>query len=201
MTQSLLTDFEQWWAIRITLDDVDLDKTYKLFDHYSKFIVSEEGGTDATKLHHHILLESDDTADQIKERIRVVYPLAKGNKAIYTKPSRDKRQLAKYTVKEGNYKYKGFTEQFITETFKCSKAKTDLRKQVTDNEDELILHKIEFNKFVENYINIKVKHDQPLYSNHIKAYCLKVGIRSGHYLARHYQESLVQQMDNEFRTM
>lgn len=187
----ILENLESWWAIRITVDDLDLEKTYNLFNYSSKFIVSEEGDGDNTRIHQHILLVTDETSDKIKERIREVYPTAKGNKCIYLKPSKDKRQLAKYTVKEGNYKYKGFTEEYILNTFKCSKAKTDLKKDIHKLEDDYVLGNIRSHEFLEKFIELKVKHDQPLYTNHIKAYMMKMMIRSGNATAHNYSEGLL----------
>lgn len=194
----LIEELESWWAIRITVDELDLNKTYDLFNSYDKFIVSEEGDGDNTRLHHHILLVTTENAEQIKERIRVVYPTAKGNKSIYTRPSRDKRQLAKYTIKEGNYKYKGFSETYIQNTFKCAIAKTDLKKDITKLEDQLILGEIGFTLFLEKYVDLKVKHDQPLYTNHIKAYGMKMAVRSGVMSSRDYSVSLFNIIQNEF---
>lgn len=189
--------FEAWWAIRITVEELDLEKTFKLFSYAQKFIVSEEGDGDNTRIHHHILLVTDETSDQIKVRIREVYPTAKGNKSIYTKPSRDKRQLAKYTVKEGNYKYKGFTEKYIQDTFKCSKAKTDLKKDIDKLEEDYILDKIGSLVFLEKYIELKVKHDQPLYTNHIKAYMMKMMIKSHHASSKAYADGMLFQISQE----
>lgn len=173
-------NLESWWAIRITTEVLELSKSYAIFDEFSdKFIISQEGGTDSTKLHQHVLLVTDQTDVFIKEQIRLVYPDAKTNKGIYCRPSRDKRQLAKYTVKEGEYLYKGFTTKYISDTFKTSIAKTDLKKEVTNNEDRYILGEITTEQFIEKYIEIKVKHDQNLYMNHIQAYITKLMVRQG----------------------
>lgn len=192
-----LQNFESWWAIRITVDDLDLEKTYKLFNHYDKFIVSEEGDGLNTRLHHHIILVTTESSDQIKDKIREVYPDAKGNKCIYCKPSRDKRQLAKYTVKEGNYKYKGFSDKFIEEAFLVSNPKTNLSTEINELEEQYILHKIESQEFLEKYILIKTKHNQPLYSNHIKSYMMKMMIKAGRASAGAYAEGMLYQISQE----
>lgn len=196
-----LTDlFEQheiWWAVRITVDELTLDKTCSLFDQYSKYIVSEEGDGFNTRIHHHILLVTQENAEDIKKKIRDVYPTATGNKCIYCKPCRDKRKLKKYTLKEGNYKYKGFDSQKISDAFKTSVKKTDLKAEVVFNEDQLILGKITFQKFVEKYVDIKVTHDQPLYQNHIEAYVTKVGIRANVLSKSDYSRNIVNRVQEK----
>lgn len=172
--EEYLRNMEVWWAIRLSsFDELDIELTKNMFQPYA-YIISEEGDGVTTKYHQHILLVWDTDTETIRQLIKSVYPNCIGNKCLYIKPSRDKRQLAKYTLKEGKYFYKGFTKQFIDDTFKCAKAKTDLKKEVTTNEDDFILNRIDFPKFIERYIDIKVRHDQPLYINHIEAYCTKM---------------------------
>lgn len=194
MTQTLLTDFEAWWAIRLTLDDLDLDKTFDIFGKSDKLIVSQEGDGLNTRIHHHILLVTNDSSDQIKTLIRQTYPEAKGNKCLYCKPSRDKSSLAKYTVKEGMYKYRGFSEKYIKDTFKCSVAKTDLKKDISKLEEQYILGEYDSEIFLQKYIELKVKHDQPLYTAHIKAYMMKMMIRSGNASAKSYGQNIMNEI-------
>lgn len=195
MRQSTLEEIGNWWAIRITTDNMTLERTASIFKDNDKYIISQEGDDDTTRLHHHVVLASDESSEDIKSKIRQVYPEAKGNKCIYVKPSRDKRQLAKYTLKEGNYIYKGFSEQFIKEHFRLAVAKTDLKKEITANEEIYILGIITTEQFVERYIDIKVKHDQPLYTNHIVAYVRKMMVRSGNLKSKNYAKDIIYQIE------
>jgi len=190
----MLAEAGTCWAIRLTDPELDLEKTFKLFSYAARYIVSEEGDGDSTKLHQHILLYTEETGDQIRERIREVYPILKGNKSVYIKPSRDKRQLAKYTVKEGQYKYKGFTPEYISETFKCSRAKTDLKKDISLLEEQFILHHIDSEEFLDRYVQLKVKHDQSLYTSHLTAYMRKMMVRNGTLSSKTYSESIIYQI-------
>lgn len=193
--QEMLQNLEQWYAIRLSsFDKLALDTTEKMFESY-KYIISEEGDGVTTKYHQHIILVCEHTTEQIREIIKKSYPDCVGNKCLYIKACKDKKQLAKYTLKEGKYVYKGFDPKFIEDTFKCSKQKTDLKKDITDNEDNLILGRITDVQFVEKYIRIKVAHDQPLYTNHIRAYVLKMLIKADKIGARAYACSIIDSFD------
>lgn len=182
--QECLNDLEVWWAIRLSsFDGLSLDATRTMFNDY-KYIISEEGDGITTKYHQHIVLVADTDTEGVRAIIKATYPACQGNKCIYIKACRDKKQLAKYTLKEGSYCYKGFSSQYITDTFKCAIAKTDLKKDMTKNEDDFIIGKIELLQFTETYLTLKVKHDQPLYMNHVQAYITKMACRRNPKLAR-----------------
>lgn len=195
MRQTTLDEQGTWWAIRITVDELTLEKTESIFKEYEKYIISEEGDGENKRLHHHIVLDTQEDSNKIKENIRKVYPNANGNKCIYCKPAKDKRQLAKYTLKEDNYIYKGFTEEFIKEHFKLSVAKTDLKKDIVKLEEDYILDKITTEQFTSRFIDLKVKYDQPLYTNHIVAYIRKMMIRSGNMKSKEYAKHVLFQVE------
>lgn len=142
-----------------------------------KYIISEEGDGVTTKYHQHIILVCDQDTKFIRNLIKTTYPDCATNKCIYIKLCVTKTGLAKYTLKEGEYIYQGFSKQFIDDTFKCSKPKTDLKKDITENEDNYILDKICDSEFIKRYISLKVRHDQPLYMNHIEAYMRKMACK------------------------
>lgn len=168
-----------WYAIRLSsFESLTLEKTEEMFKDY-RYVISEEGDGITVKYHQHIILDAGKlTTEDIRKIVKEQYPDCQGNKCIYIRACKDKKQLMKYTLKDGKYVYKGFSPKFIENHFKCSSAKTDLKKDVKDNEDNFILGKIEFNAFIDKYLEIKVAHDQPLYMNHIKAYCLKMYVKS-----------------------
>lgn len=189
--QEMLMNLQQWYAIRLSsFDKLSLETTQKLFDDYA-YIISEEGDGITTKYHQHIILVYDGTTEQVREMIKGTYSECVGNKCLYIKACKDKKQLAKYTLKEGKYVYKGFDPKFIEDTFKCSKQKTDLKKEITDNEDDLVLGRITELQFVERYVLIKVRHDQPLYTNHIRAYVLKMLIKADKMSSKSYAISIL----------
>lgn len=197
--EETLTKLECWWAIRITVDSLELRKTFAIFESFPKVVVSEEGDGMNTRLHHHIILPTNKSSDEIKKLIRVAYPDAIGNKCIYVKPSRDKRSLMKYTLKEGNYLYKGFTDQFIKDSFKCSSSKTDLKKEIDLLEEKVILQKITMLQFIEAYIDLKVKYSQDLRDTNLKPYFKRIMIKSGYMTSKVYAQRLYDQVVHEIR--
>lgn len=169
-----------WFAIRLsTFDGLDLETTRRMFAAF-RYVISEEGDGISTKYHQHIILDYSGTAQEIRQLVKQTYPNCSGNSHIYVKACNDKKQLMKYTLKEGKYCYQGFSKKFIEDSFKCSKQKTDLKKEINANEDNLILGKIDEYDFAETYLRIKVSHDQPIYLNHVRAYLLKQYLKSGH---------------------
>lgn len=181
MRQVTITDLLSlegvWWALRLTDDGsvLDMDKTQQITTKYDKWIISEEGDGDHTRLHHHIIISTkqDIKRDTIRQHIKEVYPTLKGNKSIYIQPCKDKKQLTKYTLKEGQYKYNGFSKDFIKNMERCASPKTDLKKNIQDIEDQYILGQLDDKEFLSKYIQLKALHDQPLYLNHIQAYMTK----------------------------
>lgn len=185
-----------WWAIRLTDPDLTLAKTFLCLSVYEKFIVAEEGDGFDTQLHHHILLVTDDSGDNIKTRIREIYPNIKGNKSIYCRPARDKNQLLKYTVKEDKFQYRGFNPDHIERALLTSRPKTDLKSSIIRLEDRYVLHQIDTAQFLEQYLLLKVKHGQKLYTSHLTAYVRSLMIRAGHLNSRDYAESIIYNITN-----
>lgn len=180
LRQTQIDAIGTWYAIRLSsFDELDINVTKNIFDFY-RYVISEEGDGITTKYHQHIILDCPLSTDEIRSLIKKSYPNCVGNKCIYIKACADKTQLMKYTLKEGKYCYKGFSDKFIEEHFKCSKPKTDLKKEISNNEDNFVLGKIDDIEFVENYLKIKVSHDQPIYLNHIRAYVLKMMLKAGY---------------------
>lgn len=193
--QTTLDEIGTWWAIRITVEELELEKTEMIFKHYEKYIISEEGDGEFTRVHHHVILVTEEDSNKIKENIRKVYPKATGNKCIYCRPAKDKRQLAKYTLKEDNYIYKGFSEEFIKIHFKLAVAKTDLKKDLIKIEEDYVLGKVTTEQFTQQYIELKVKYDQPLYTNHVVSYIRKMMVRSGNMTSKLYAKQIISQIE------
>lgn len=173
----IIEQLGSWYAVRLSsFDSLSWQTTIDMLGD-TKYIISEEGDGISVKYHQHIIWCLEETTEQIRQRIKKVYPECVGNKCLYIRACRDKKQLAKYTLKEGKYAYNQFNHKYIEEMFKTSKPKTDLKKDVTDNEDEFIMGRITLEEFVENYLNLKAKHDQPIYMNHIESYVRKMMIK------------------------
>lgn len=169
----------EWYAIRLkNFKELKLDTTREMFKEF-KYIISEEGSEDgAVKYHQHIVLVTyDRTLEDIRKIIKDTYPDCNGNKCLYLKPVKDKKQVSKYTLKDGEYYYQGFSDDYINKMFKLSSPKTKLKDRIVKNQDDYIMGEIDFEEFIQEYIMIKADHDQPLYMNHIEAYARKLKVK------------------------
>lgn len=192
----IINELGEWYAVRLSsFDSLGMEKTTDMLKDY-RYILSEEGDGITTKYHQHIIWVYEGTIEQLRQIIKKTYPECSGNKCLYIKPSRDKKQLAKYTLKEGKYTYKGFDEKYIQEMFKCSKPKTDLKKDIADNEDDYIMDRKDLNQFIESYLLIKATHDQPIYMNHIESYIRKIMIKKNPKYAKGLTKVLLDRLQN-----
>lgn len=174
------------FAIRIAkVENLDMDNLFQRLP-YNYVLLSQEGkDTDNYHIHGVVLVERHKERNdeylktQLRQNIKDLYPSAIGNKCLTVKEARSKKQLMKYTLKEGNYVYKGFDKTLIDKLFKLSNVKENLKVKITDNEERLLLNEIDYETFLINHIDILVSHGQSLYNNHIKAYANRFLIKSG----------------------
>lgn len=147
---------------------------------FKKFIISYECG------HIHVLLvtphkewidKSRDTKlhSWVKESFSV-----KGNGEYSIKLARNKKQLKKYVLKEGDYEYKGFTEEELKNYQKASNKKglDKISKEIQENEMMYFQGKITIEEFYERYVDIKVSYGQNIYWNHMDAYVQKIKFKN-----------------------
>lgn len=178
-------------AARIAkVEGLSMDTTFDFFkSRFEKIVVSSEG--DGRGFHLHLMLVGPATKKEILAMITELYPTAKGNKCKYVKLAENVNQLLKYTLKEGSYRYSGFTEEFIKDMFKLSKPKTDLKLHIIELEDKLLTGKITFSQFGIQHIHLKVTHGQNLYDSHIIAYFKRMAIACGEREEEEYAHSLI----------
>lgn len=165
--------------VRITDDAVSLEATFRLFSQHADFmIVCQEGG-DTERLHQHILLSSSFFSEkkQIKDLILHQYPNARGNPGHSITKAKNKQVLASYVLKEGLYKYKGFTKEFIEDARKLSFSQNDFKKKYKALRNSLILGHIQLEEYAVSLLQLKVNLDQPIYYNHFKAHILSSMLR------------------------
>ena len=159
-----------------------------LSEHYTHVIVSREGCVKNGKTDKHLhglIIDSrkDLPFKQYEQDLRVhlktLEPQAIGNKHLYVKIAEIKKQLLKYTLKEGNFTYKGFSKEFVDFYHRKSAKKEDLKQKIMNNEDALLDGEIDYLQFQTNHVQIKVDHIQPLYRSHIGAYFQTFKVKSG----------------------
>lgn len=82
------------------------------------------GYEDAKSPHYHVLVLQCNP-DNILEAYKKMYPVAKGNKYFSKSSVKSLRKTVKYCLKDGNFRYKGFSEEEINLMFKKSHQKFD----------------------------------------------------------------------------
>lgn len=192
-------DKTECFAVRIKhVKQLELDRTFSHFNlkkHYSIVLVAEEG--EGYNLHQHLMLRGKDlTKALVASHIKEIYPDCSGNKCFSVSTARDVKQLLKYTLKEGEYVCKGIPQSLLETAYMLSNPKTDLKKKLKDNEEELILGKISLKQFTEAYIQIKVDHTQPIYSNHIQAYVTRMGMATKAISISSYAQNIIDKIEN-----
>lgn len=171
-----------FYAFRIkNLPDIDLDKTYDGFKSFKYSLLSLEGMgkyADPEKDKHiHGLVSSEDRGPVV-DTIKKIYPDCKGNKCYSVSLVKDVKQCAKYTLKEGHYKYSGFTNEFIRSMYRSSSKKENLKNKVSENEQHLLDKTIHFEVFAIRYLRIKVEHNQNINNSHVISYLNKMMLKS-----------------------
>lgn len=158
-----------------------IQKTYDfLKQHYKYIIISLEGTPNTSTEHIHLLLGQNETSTKnVRAHIKEVYPDAKGNKCLSVSEVSDVKQCSKYTLKEGNYLYQGFTPEFIRTMSKCSNKKEHLKEKIQENEEKLLSEQITYRNFCINYLKIKVDHGQNISHNHVRSYFNRFKLKSG----------------------
>lgn len=188
------------YAVRLShIDGLNLDQ---VFNHFSpmvqRLIVSMEGEEGSTTAPHiHMLIKQNGMEkDQIKEELKKLYPTLSGNRQFMIKKADSPSQLLKYTVKEGEFKYKGFTSQFIATATFLSRPKTNMKDEFRKLQDKVRLKQITFSNYILEYIKLKVKHGQTMYTHHIAAHMRQVALEVGEYKYENYAEKIEEMVFN-----
>lgn len=176
------------------IEGLSLDRTMKALVDYKYIIVAEEN-TRSGKIHQHLLVSDKVHIDDIKKKLVDEYGPIKGNKQWAITNVKDKSpQIFKYIVKDGNFRYKGFSKTLMDAAVKCSSHKGDVKKEFADLEDAVKLGQISFDMFMERNIELRIKHDQNLYTQHIVAYFRKIAIKTGELKVSEYCRNLNEQI-------
>lgn len=170
---------------RITTQDIlvteFIDFLLKKKDLYLKAIISEEGGSEDTSRHLHGFIEvnSDDKLKNIYQNFRNYlkesYPKLFGNKSLALTKTQEgtESRMAAYTMKEGNYKYYGYSEKEIERFKKLSFKKqkhTDFQIEKQKLEDSFLLDDFTLRQFVTKYLDLIAKYRSGITDGQIYSY-------------------------------
>lgn len=128
----------QGWHLRLTLES-DLDTVSRNIDNLcNQYIISQEL-SNAGKMHYHCFLVCDKSRDFMRKFITEKFEV-KGNKDYSLAPVKSARQMKKYVLKDGNYRYKGYDWQEIKVLEKSSSKKIDeeYKNRLGEIEDEYL---------------------------------------------------------------
>lgn len=173
-------------AFRISrVKDLSMDRIFADFkSNYPYVLLSSEGGetTDIKGKTFHIHgVVCSPTAETItvREQLKALYPNAKGNRCLYTKESHNKKQLIKYTLKEGNFIYQGFLTEFISRMEICSNTKDDIKSKILELEENYLCREINFEDFAVAYVEVLINHNQNPRLSTLTPYFNKMQLKSG----------------------
>lgn len=150
------------------------------------------------KVHYHILLEyqeEDKNHNKLRYQLKKVLSVA-GNKDYSLSTVRNKNQLMKYILKEGNeYSVKDIPDEIIKLMKKCSnkKGKRNFAIELAELEERFLSDStfMSLTTFAEKLVLLKVSYGQSLYSNHIKAYLSKMRIKKNPREVKNYVDNLL----------
>jgi len=149
---------------------------------YTRCLISEEGKNAKPHLHGLVTFPKEqfnDSVTVLRANLKEWNPTLKGNAMLYVRLADNKKQLLKYTLKENAYVFYGFPADYLHTYRNASTQKENLGLKIRDNEENLLMKKIDYECFVHRHIKIKVDHGQPLYVSHIKAYVQSFRVRCG----------------------
>lgn len=182
---SRLSKMEEWIRqnqnilfFRLTIDKSKEEILSFLDKHYTQLIVSQEC---ATRPHFHILITYlDSNVKNAQQNLRNLLKnewQVKGNTEFAITETRKGtlNRLGAYTVKEGNYVSKGFTEE-ILKGFHAVSYKKYTKKEFQEslnliNEDFLMnANDTNIKEYIKKYVELKVAYNQNLNINTIVNY-------------------------------
>jgi len=154
---------------------------------------------DSSRLHQHILLGSfffkDSSANGIKANIKKVvldlYPAATGNAGHSIKIARSKQCLAQYVLKDGLFKQKGFTQEFIDKAKLLSFNHKDAKKQFVLLLNKVIVGEISYVEYTREFCHLKAVSGQNVYRHHIHAHFLSIAMRLGELDSTAFADAIV----------
>lgn len=156
-------------ASKITREQYPANELRKYLKEYPYYVVAYEEGKDGNNPHVQGLLGYSELKKEISDISNEIQELFKKpnkhNAHMFIQLVSDRKSAIKYTLKEGDFIYKGFSKRLIEDLKKCSYKKEKLKQSLIENEDKLITKKINFNEFQDRYVEIHKEFNKPLNRN------------------------------------
>lgn len=167
------------WTLRIKVQP-DIPCTSNVLKQWLKdygalkWVFAFEDNTNKSNAHYHIVylsLLKDTLVDYIKQ----LYPQFKGNKYFSQTPAKDIDLAIRYTLKDGEFEFEGFAENYIQEQLKLSYKKSgdgNLSKEIDNIRQMFLTDKIDIFKAVDMYVALLCKYNKTINRNHMKSLIL-----------------------------
>lgn len=185
-------------AFFVDIELSEFDNLIKILDAYkiSKYLIAHEthNKKGQKKPHYHILgFMSPTTYKNLISKLIRDYKLkgeGRGGKRFYgkiTKPIRDLQKMASYSLKDGNFRYKGYTEeeikQYFAQSYKAETKISQIHKMYIELDKKFEYkqkihieigkgYKCEtpelMNEVMREIIHYKIDHEQPFTANQLK---------------------------------
>lgn len=175
-----------YYHVRIHLnpDEHPIFSIEQFINKYSKYyIISQE------HMHYHIMMRTQEQIDSrsLKKsnfRYDLVNTFKQNGNGFYSISTvRNIKQCQKYILKEvsagGKFISKGFTDDEVSLFVKTSysKGRDKFQEHLDLLEEQYMTNQISFEDFGIKFIQLKVKYNQNIYTNHIKAMLLKYKVK------------------------
>lgn len=169
------------WHIRLS-HNRSFDEIESVIQQISqKYIISME----RPKIHFHCYVRTTKSEKDMRS-ILVDHQLHGRNKYSMTKV-REEEQMKKYVVKEGDIRYKGFSDKEMEIFIKKSKSKD--KHYFVELEDQYMEGKLTYKEFAIAHVKHKTRMGQRLNPNQIKQYLTSVFLRKNPDEIEYWMES------------
>lgn len=171
------------WAVRLTKESLDKEISSKALADFPMFIVVNEGDGQKIRLHQHILVGHTEVSKISKKILTDIFKdlyEVKGNSEIMVQLARDKKKLAKYTLKSDPEPiFKGFPDHYLQALRTQSFEKDRFQKQYEILSKSLNDKDIGLGTYSSLLLRLKAECHQNVDVNTHSKHLISCGIRVG----------------------
>lgn len=162
-----------------------------------KWVFSFENGTNKSNAHYHIVYLTS-LKDTLVDYVKTIYPHFKGNAFFSHTPAKDIDLAIRYTLKDGEYEFQGFAQNYIEEQYKLSYRKSgdgNLSREIDKIRELFLSGKVELYKCVDMYVDLLVvKYNKTVNRNHMKSLILSWELQRSTESRRQFCKELVSEI-------
>lgn len=140
----------------------------------TQWVYAFEDNTNKTNAHYHVVYLTNQKTTLV-DHIKQIHPHFKGNKYFSHTPAKDIDLAIRYTLKDGEFEFEGFSENYIQEQLKLSYKKTgdgNMSKEIDKIREQYITTGMSIRQGVAMYVNLLIKYNKTINRNHMKSLIL-----------------------------